>query len=371
MSDNSENVASNYLDRTNQISVLLVDDCSAYRMLVRRVLSDIPDVEVVGEAANGLDGVKMTASLKPDLLILDVEMPELDGIEVLAELARMKSTAKAIMLSSLTEEGAEATADALMHGAFDFIRKPVTKSMEESSRILRDALLVKIRAFMQSVPRSVKKKNIIPQNRKADRKRSPVDAICIGSSTGGPMALKTLLTKLPPSIPVPIFIVQHMPPVFTKMLAKNLDENCELSVCEATDKMVAEAGKVYIAPGGSQMCLENEQGQVVVRVNDDPAELDVRPSVNYFFRSAAAIYGRKMLAIILTGMGCDGRDGSQLISENGGRIVAQDEKSCVVYGMPKSVVDAGIADMVAPLGEIAEEIKAVGLISSKRQALTT
>ncbi|MCA9212146.1 MAG: chemotaxis-specific protein-glutamate methyltransferase CheB [Planctomycetales bacterium] len=344
--------------------ILIVDDCSTYRRLVRSVLDDISQAEVIGEAKDGIEAVELAERLKPDILLLDVEMPGLDGIEVLAELRKRKSASKSIMLSSLTKRGAEPTTEALMEGAFDFIHKPMSDSWEESSIILRSELLSKLGAYRQAKrPSSTASRQ--PEAPAASRPRTAIDAVCIGASTGGPNALKQLLADLPGSLPFPILIAQHMPPHFTASMAKSLDKNCELQVQEAVDDMPVEKGNVYVAPGGRQMGVERRSlSNIRICVDDGSPEMAFRPSVNYLFRSAAATFGPKLFGVILTGMGCDGSEGAGDIRDRGGRIFVQDSASCAVDGMPSSARNAGVVDATATLDTIAEEIRALGLISA-------
>lgn len=349
------------------IRVLVIDDSALYRKFVSTALKDIPGVEVVDTAVNGRIGIDKIEKLKPDLITLDQEMPELDGIETLRELSARNINVAAIMISSLTNEGAKTTNTALQLGAFDFVLKPVGKSPDESRLQLQADLTPKITAYLASLPSKSKQENlglakpVLPGSAtEIDRTTCSAGTlcnkpqiVCIGVSTGGPAALHQLLPKLPGDFPCPILVVQHMPPKFTKSLADDLDRQCALDVQEATNGTVAKSSNVYIAPGGSQMRVRRVDGQPVIQITDDPPERNCKPAVDYLFRSIAEAYGKHSLGVILTGMGDDGTIGCQTLKSQGAAIVTQDEASSVVYGMPRSVAEAGLSDRVAPLHEIA------------------
>lgn len=361
------------------LRVLVVDDTIVYRKIVSDILEDLPDVEVVGVAHNGKIAISKIASLKPDLLTLDIEMPEMNGLEVLAELKKEAFDVGAIVLSTLTPKGGDMTMKALDLGAFDFIPKPETSSMEESKEEVKNAITPMFRAFarrreVQNILRG--KKQIDPSSTSgvkhttetqsiAERmsairgaKSSKSEIIGIGVSTGGPNALAQMLPRLPANLNVPVLIVQHMPPIFTQSLAKSLDARCALKVKEASDGEPLTPNKILIAPGGKQMkVVASMDGTArIVRVNDDPPENSCKPSVDYLFRSIAYHYVGRATGVIMTGMGSDGTKGLQLMKRNGAAIIAQDEASCVVYGMPKDAVDANVVDVVASLDQIAQEI---------------
>ena len=360
------------------LRVLVVDDASVYRKIVRNLLATIPGVEVVGVASTGTMALQAIESLKPDLVTLDIEMPELDGLAVLAELKRRKLPAGVIMLSSLSSRGADMTMKALRAGAFDFVPKPSTANLQLSVAELQTNLVPKIEAFRKS--RSPVSRNVewapCPSDERdeydgqaahpATRIRLPrkdrletldrVDVVVMGVSTGGPSTLANLLPRLPADFPVPIVVVQHMPPIFTKSLAMDLDRTCSLGVREAVDGDAITAGRVFIAPGGLQTRLQREVGGPVLRITDDPPEKSCKPSVDYLFRSASEVFGKRTLAVVLTGMGDDGMLGCRAIKQVGGFVIAQDETSCVVFGMPRAVIENGLVDVVAPLSEMPPQI---------------
>ncbi|MEM6654836.1 MAG: chemotaxis response regulator protein-glutamate methylesterase [Planctomycetota bacterium] len=357
------------------LRVLVVDDSALYRKVVRDVLSSAADVEVVGAANNGRIALDQIATLRPDVVTLDLEMPELDGIGVLRELAKRPNRPAAIMVSAFTARGAEATTTALQEGAFDFILKPTTKSLSQSVEQLRRDLLPKLRAcsVQQAGRRAatatpVASRAVKPPPQQAARPAGPVgpaaikrpDVIGIAVSTGGPQALTQLLPALPADFACPIVMVQHMPPMFTGSLARDLDRRCRVSVAEAEEGRRLEKGLVLIAPGGKQMKVARDaDGHAVVRITDDPPERNCKPAADYLFRSLAQEFRAKTLGVVLTGMGDDGSGGAADIKRVGGSIISQDEASCVVYGMPRAVADGGITDLVLPLRSIADRLTRV------------
>lgn len=349
------------------LRVLVVDDSALYRKIVRDVLSGMPGVEVVGAANNGLIALDRIESLRPDVVTLDLEMPQLDGHGVLKQLAGKPNAPRAIMVSAFTAQGAQSTTAALREGAFDFILKPATKSLEMSIQQLRRDLAPKIDACrsiatpsLRRAPTSAAPIRQAPAAppRPAARRRVdlPPQIVAIGVSTGGPQALVRLLPKLPANFPCPIVIVQHMPAMFTASLAEDLNRRCSLNVSEGKHGQVVRRGDIVIAPGGKQMRIVRRDGENVVEITDDPPERNCKPSVDYLFRSVAASHGGASLGVVLTGMGDDGTLGAKALRESGAEIVAQDQASCVVYGMPKAVIEAGLADVVSPLDMMATTI---------------
>lgn len=350
------------------IRTLVVDDSALYRKFVASVLNEIPEVEVVGTASNGRIGLEKIKSLQPDMITLDLEMPVLDGLGLLRELADQKIDVASIIISSITAEGAKATNAALHLGAFDFVLKPIGEGPDESRRQLERDLAPKIHACIgalrsriakspaagSSVRESKSDDSIERMTKSVDAIRRDPSIVCIGVSTGGPVALNQVLPKLPADFPCPILLVQHMPPLFTKNLADDLNQKCALDVQEATNGMAVEAGHILIAPGGSQMRIAQVNGKPIVQITNDPPEKSCKPSVDYLFRSIAHLYGNRTVAAILTGMGDDGTLGCKLLKRAGALIVTEDEPSCVVYGMPRSVVEAGVADQVVPLEGVAD-----------------
>ncbi len=348
------------------IKVLVVDDAVVMRMLLTKILNGDPEIEVIGSAANGEIAVKKVDSLKPDIITLDVEMPVMDGITALKEIHKTHSNIPVIMCSSITARGASATINALSSGASDYVTKPDNlKKADEAFEALKRDLIPKIKTFARkkvfarSVAKPVAK---VPVSQPPKRVKTgffvkrPPKIVCIGSSTGGPKALDEVLCGFEKDFPLPIAIVQHMPTMFTEMLAKRLDAMFNLKVCEASDGDIMKPGHVYIAPGGRHMDLKVEGDVYKIIVHDDPPENSCRPAVDVFFRSAAKQLGSSVLAVVLTGMGHDGLIGCELIKEKGGQVIVQDEETSVVWGMPGCVANDGLADEILPLKEIVGEI---------------
>jgi two-component system, chemotaxis family, protein-glutamate methylesterase/glutaminase len=352
--------------------VLVVDDTVIFRRIITDALAALPGVEVVGTASNGKLALARLASLQPDLLTLDIEMPEMNGIEVLEAMASAGSKAGVIMLSSNTVRGGQITIRALELGAFDFITKPEGGSAGENLVLLRAGLLPIIRAFerrreirsilhnkpLENKPPAQDDKPLpaaAPAGRTARRHGPPI--LLIGVSTGGPSALGEVLPALPRKLGAPLFIVQHMPPLFTQALAERLQLRCAIRVKEAEDGEIAIPDCAYIAPGGKQMRLvPGQSGEIVVQLTDDPPENNCRPSVDYLFRSVALHFPGRSIAAILTGMGNDGTQGLRLLKRSGCSSIAQDEASCVVFGMPREAILAGVVDTVVPLSRIADAL---------------
>ena len=372
----------------NPLKVLVVDDTIVYRKIVSDVLAELPDVEVIGTAHNGKSALLKIKTLKPDLITLDIEMPEMNGLETLEAMQREAPGVGAIMLSTLTQEGGIMTMRALELGAFDFIPKPQSGTMAANKEAVRIAIEPMLKAFSRSyhIRTLLKKTGQVPSPAPAVRK--PVgrlirtntmkilgnaSIIGIGISTGGPNALAKMLPKLPGDIGVPIVIVQHMPPVFTQSLAKSLDGKCALSVREASHGEPLKPNIVYIAPGGKQMKIVagGDGRQRVIKITDDPPENSCKPSVDYLFRSLAEHYVGRATGVIMTGMGSDGTAGLRLMKNAGATIIAQEESSCVVFGMPKEPIESGIADMVAPLDKIADAILKTVSRNSNQDAAPT
>lgn len=365
----------------SKLRVLVVDDSALYRKIVGSVFSELPDVELVGTATDGEVALRKIEELRPDVLTVDLEMPNLDGIGLLREIAKRKLNVTCIMVSSFTAKGAEATTTALELGAFDFVLKPQTKSVDESLELLRRELRPKLDACREqrrridgppsrnSAGNSAGKTATagIPKTSTGGLGNSPVDIIAIGVSTGGPQALCKVLPLLPADLSVPVLIVQHMPPMFTKSLADDLNRKSRVEVHEAADGDVVLPGHVYIAPGGKQTKVLRIGNRAVIRTSDDPPEKNCRPAVDYLFRSVAQGYGASALAIVLTGMGDDGTEGAKVLRKAGAKIIAQDEASCTVYGMPRQIIENGLADLVLPLDEVAKTIVAKTITSLSRK----
>ncbi len=341
------------------IKVLVVDDTAIYRKIVSDVLSDMPNVEVVGVAANGQIAMEKIEQVKPDIITLDVEMPVMNGLDVLEALKEKNSPVMAIMLSAFTTEGANSTMAALELGAVDFIVKPAGHSVEENIEKLYKDLVPKIEALANRVKDKQSSDSSLT-NVAAQHKYETTgipEVVAIGISTGGPQALTKMLPNLTCDLNVPVLIVQHMPPVFTKSLADDLNKKCELTVHEAEDGQVLEPNHVYIAPGGKQMKIKDELHQVKIVITDDPPENSCSPSVDYLFRSISQVYKANALGVIMTGMGNDGSLGCRLLKRQGCPIIAQDKETCVVFGMPREPIENGLVDIVTSLDNIALEIK--------------
>ncbi|MBA4016991.1 MAG: chemotaxis response regulator protein-glutamate methylesterase [Pirellula sp.] len=352
----------------NKIRILIVDDSVVIRRLLTDILSQEPGIEVAGIAPNGRIALAKLPQINPDLVTLDVEMPELDGLETLRELRKTYPKLPVIMFSTLTARGAAETLDALALGASDYVAKPANVgSVAAGIQSVREQLLPKIRALC--APRvAVPKLPAAASGVARPLKPSATGPRCfevavIGSSTGGPQALSKLLTALPADFPVPIVVVQHMPPLFTQHLANRLNQECALRVSEAQVGDRLEPGRVLIAPGDFHVELVRRGTEVRVALNQAPPENSCRPAVDVLFRSAASIYGANSLGVVLTGMGQDGLRGSEAIVQSGGAVIAQDQATSVVWGMPRAVAEAGIAHAVLPLTNIAQELLKLTAVS--------
>lgn len=355
------------------LRVMVVDDTVLYRKIVGDALAELPGVEVVGSAHNGKAAISKLDSLEPDLLTLDIEMPEMNGIQVLDHLARHAPHIGAIMLSTLTREGGAMTMKALERGAFDFIPKPQSGTLAENRKKIESAIAPMIRAFQRRSRMVYPTAPVGRPERGATTPTAPAVAarrfagppsrpkaeiIAIGISTGGPNALARLLPMIPGDIGVPILIVQHMPPVFTQSLANSLAAKCTIAVREAKQGEPVLPNTALIAPGGKQMKIVAGADGInrMVKITDDPPENSCRPSVDYLFRSVAHHYVGRATGVIMTGMGSDGTQGLKRMKQNGATIIAQDEATCVVFGMPKTAVETGLADAVLPLDQLADMI---------------
>lgn len=354
-----------------KIRVLVVDDSVVVRQLVSNILSEDPELEVVGVAANGRIALSKIEQVNPDVVTLDIEMPVLDGLATLKELRKTHPRLPVIMFSTLTARGGAATLDALSLGANDYVTKPsnvgrVSEAMEQ----IRATLNPKIKALCAKVlgghvagitaPRKAILPNLgAPQRFRRPRGRPencPVEVVTVGVSTGGPNALATVIPQFPADLPVPVLIVQHMPALFTQLLAQRLTRLASLDVREGVDGAVVEPGTVWLAPGDHHMVVRREAGTVRLAVNQEPPENSCRPAADPLFRSVAEAYGPGTLAVVMTGMGRDGFQGCEHVRHRGGQIVVQDEATSVVWGMPGFVAQADMADRVVPLERIADVI---------------
>lgn len=351
----------------SRIRVLIVDDAVVIRRLVGDVLGSDPEIEVVGTAANGRIALQKISQCNPDVVTMDVEMPEMNGIETVRELRKTWPRLPVIMFSTLTERGGTATLDALEAGASDYVTKPANVgSVTAGLEAVRRDLIPKIKALAGRVSLPPPRPAAPPAAVLPPAVRTPVtplarvtggiDILTIGVSTGGPNALAAMLPSLPKSLPVPVVIVQHMPPMFTRLLAERLNAQCGLDVLEGQPGQPVVPGRVYIAPGDYHMVVARQGTRHVLALNQAPPENSCRPAVDVLFRSVVEHFGPRTLGVILTGMGQDGLRGCELIREVGGQVLAQDEATSVVWGMPGFVARAGLADRVLPLDMIAAEI---------------
>lgn len=346
----------------NSLRVMVVDDTSLYRMLVTNALRDVEGVEVVGSASDGKAALGKIEQLKPDLITLDVEMPVMDGLTTLKHLRQQYPKIAVVMVSSLTQRGAETTLHALDLGAFDFVGKPDGNDVNANREALKSALKRVVQAFatrrsLQSLMGARPAAPVrVPRKVTALEK---IEAVAIGISTGGPNALGEMVPMLPGDLGVPVLIVQHMPPRFTAALAATLDLKSSLKVVEGADGQKVEAGTVYIAPGGLHMKVKKRGTHTILEMTQDPPEHHCRPAVDYLFRSVAAVYGKSALGVIMTGMGSDGTKGLAVMKQKGSHVLAQDEESCVVFGMPMEAIKAGVTDEQLPLGQIAARIASI------------
>lgn len=365
------------------VKVLVVDDSSFFRRRVSEIINGDPRLEVIDCAVNGKEAVEKAASLKPDVITMDIEMPVMDGITAVREIMRNNPT-PILMFSSLTHDGAKATLDALDAGALDFLPKKfedIARNRDEAVGLLQQRVneIARKRAFMRrpstaarpsttaatstrTPARPAAGSTAVPSPRpavsagrfKASGKRYQL--VAIGTSTGGPVALQKVLCGLPANFPLPIVLIQHMPSTFTAAFAQRLNGLCKIAVKEAQDGDALQPGTAYLAPGGMQMMIDGRPGAARVKIIDGGERMNYKPCVDVTFGSAAKIYNDKVLSMVLTGMGADGRDGARLLKQQGSTVWAQDEESCVVYGMPQAVAKAGISTEDLPLDRITERI---------------
>jgi len=347
----------------NKIKVLIVEDSVVTRRIVSDIINSDGGIEVCGTAANGIIGLEKIKLLDPDVVILDIEMPEMNGLTMLRELRKKRRDIPVIMFSVHTSEGASSTFEALALGANDFVQKPVNVgNLENVKKNLIEELIPKIKTLHAiNTQDEIDKHHVFLSESDMKKTRSDInnhriDALIIGSSTGGPNALAKLIADIPSDIGVPVLIVQHMPPLFTKLLAERLASKSKIGVFEAVSGMAVEKNKIYIAPGDFHMTVKKEGDAVRIHTNKDEQENSCRPSVDVLFRSAAEVYGCNILAVILTGMGHDGLKGCHCVKKAGGHIIVQDKETSVVPSMPCSVFNAGLSDGVFPIDSIGCEI---------------
>ena len=341
------------------IRILVVDDSSVVRKVLSDGLASDPDLNVVATAASGQIALSKIPQCNPDLVTLDVEMPGMNGLETLAAIRKAYPKLPVIMFSTLTERGAATTLDALALGATDYATKPAnTGSLDVTLAQIRAQLIPKVKALCPS-PASAPPKTaatMSPAAMPSAREDARIDVLAIGASTGGPNALAELLPAIPEDFPVPVVIAQHMPPVFTRLLAARLNDRCALGVQEGRAGEVLKPGEAWIAPGDHHMTVERVGTSVRLGLNQGPPENSCRPAVDPLFRSVAKTFGNHVLAVVLTGMGFDGVNGAGHIRERGGQVFVQDEASSVVWGMPGQVAAAGYANRIFPLPALAQEI---------------
>ena len=354
--------------------VLLVDDAVVVRKALSLAIARDCDLEVAGTAVNGRVALAKFPALKPDIVLLDFEMPEMDGLETVRELRKIDARVPIIMFSSLTERGASITLEALSLGATDYVTKPSNVDMAATLDAISRELIPKIRALCRlpepratataAKPREQPSPIHVPAR---PRLLSPVQVVAIGVSTGGPDALARVLPTLPKNFSVPLVIAQHMPPIFTSLLAARLSAKSALPVRECISGEPLKSGCAVIAPGDFHMVVTQEDGNILLKTNQGPKENFCRPSVDVLFQSIARVYGSRALVVVLTGMGQDGLKGCQTLRELGARVYVQDEASSVVWGMPGFVARSGLADKILPLDQVGVEIvRATSLQSAAR-----
>ncbi len=351
---------------------MIVDDSSVYRNLLREVLNSDPEIEVIAQAVNGRLALPRIRHYKPEILLLDNEMPEMTGLETLEALGKDFPQVGVIMFSSHTVEGARVTIKALELGALDFVTKPRPED-GDAKEYIRKNLIARLKSIISQRGRTSVRDRAKAGLMGDVRSGAPIvyreppppslsgvyDACAIGISTGGPAALRDLLSGISASIKGSLFIVQHMPPLFTRQLAESLDAISPLKVVEGEEDMPVQPGHAYIAPGGKHMVLERENGSVRIKILDTPPENNCKPSVNVLFRSVAAVYGGRAMGVIMTGMGNDGYEGIKEMKQASSYLVAQSEQSCLVFGMPAAPVREKLVREVLDLKDIAVRIKSL------------
>ncbi len=344
------------------VRVLVVDDSSFFRRRLTEIFNSDTHLNVIGAAVNGLEAVELVKKLKPDVVTMDIEMPVMDGITAVKRIMQ-SNPLPILMFSSLTTDGAQATLNALEAGAVDFL----PKRMEDISQD-RDAAKRQLCARVRLISAKGLKKAALAATRPSIKKTDPAlvksltpiknrrggyRLLILGTSTGGPVALQKVLTHLPATFPLPILLVQHMPASFTLAFAERLNKLSGISVKEACDGDHLQKGWAYLAPGGKQMLVEDQRGAQVIRIIDSPADQTYKPSVDITFGSAAKLFAADVLAVVMTGMGADGREGAKMLKNKGSTVWAQDKETSVIYGMPAAIAEAGLADNILPLDAIA------------------
>ncbi|HNR63428.1 MAG TPA: chemotaxis response regulator protein-glutamate methylesterase [Thermotogota bacterium] len=337
-----------------KIRVLVCDDSAFMRMIIKDILEGQGDIEIVSQARDGMEAIEKAIQLKPDVITMDVEMPKLNGLEAL-KLITKKIQTRVIMVSSLTQEGANITIEALQSGAVDFVPKP-SGSISTNFRIMGNTLLTKIREAALIDPSKIQYRPLPIAKRTPRSFTARGKIVLIASSTGGPKSLDQVIPALPKNLPAPVLLVQHMPAGFTASLAQRLDRISEIEVREAKDGDILKQGTVYVAPGDYHVGLRAESSEIRIFLDQSPKINGVRPAADFTFEHAAELYREKTIGVVMTGMGRDGTKGSFKIKHYKGVILAESEETCVVYGMPKSVVQEGYSDYVLPSYRLAEKI---------------
>lgn len=360
------------------MKILVVDDSVVFRTQITTALSSVPGLEIAGTASNGRIALQRVSQIPVDLITLDMEMPEMDGMETLKALRAINKNIRVIVFSSQTLRGAEKALEALREGADDVIAKPTSDSLnfESALEAVKSALLPKVLQFNDQRLHSYRDNVVlkptadriaIPKPRlqsTAPYTRRPIQSqfpkvLVIASSTGGPTALEAIFSKLKGPFKLPILIVQHMPPVFTQILAKRLAEHTGVNAKEAINNEPVLTNNIYVAPGDFHLRLDRIDGQIITKISQDEQRNSVRPAADFLFESAAKVYGRNCLGLVLTGMGEDGCDGAKTIKETDGGILIQNKESCTVFGMPGAVFESGAYDEIGDLAYITEQLNVV------------
>jgi two-component system, chemotaxis family, protein-glutamate methylesterase/glutaminase len=338
-----------------KVRVLVVDDSAFARKVLREVVAAAPGLEVVGVARDGIDALEQIEALKPDVVTLDLAMPELDGVGVLRVLKGREGSPPVVVVS-MADEDSELGVTALREGAFDVVHKPTALALDRLYQ-LADELTAKIReaAKGRHAPRTGPTR-VAGAGSRAAAGREKVTLIAIGASTGGPQALTRLIGALPSDLPVPVVVVLHMPPGYTEAFARRLDDDSAIDVIEARPDLVLRAGQCVIGRAGMHFVVAREGAEWKAKLELEPLGLPHRPAVDVLFKSAAAVAGPGLLAVVLTGMGSDGAEGARVVRSSGGHVLTESEASCVVYGMPRAVVEAGLSNGDAAIGDMAELI---------------
>ena len=364
MSLNAPKTPTSSRGMNDPIRVMITDDSAVVRGMITRWLAEEDGIEIVAKATDGLQAIKLATQHQPDVVILDVEMPRLDGLTALPQILKAAPKSKVVMASTLTHRNADITLRALSNGAADYLPKPESSSLA-GAKDFRQDLITKVRALGEAGRRAkmAHKRPMAPLARTAARIRPQVKsprpapkAVFIGSSTGGPQALRDVITAIGPKINIPVFITQHMPKAFTAVLAEHLSKNARKPVVEGRDGMPVKSSGIYLAPGDFHMTVRRAGSGIVIGLDQRPQENYCRPAVDPMFRSAAEVYNNTALGVILTGMGHDGCAGAEQMVKTGAQIIAQDEASSVVWGMPGSVVQAGLAEQIKPINQIGNTI---------------